>query len=91
MATPFTAVEMGAREIAHRVITDHMRQDILSDRIKPGTELPSTAKLAESWKTSMSTMHIALKNLVKEGLLERRHGSGTYVRERRQAMEIVGI
>ena len=91
MATPFTAVEIGTREIAHRVITDRMRQDILSDRIKPGTELPSTAKLAESWKTSMSTMHIALKNLVKEGRLERRHGSGTYVRERRQAMEIVGI
>ena len=91
MATPFTAVEIGTREIAHRVITDRLRQDILSDRIKPGTELPSTAKLAESWKTSMSTMHIALKNLVKEGLLERRHGSGTYVRERRQAMEVVGI
>jgi DNA-binding LacI/PurR family transcriptional regulator len=91
MATPFTAVEIGTREIAHRVITDRMRQDILSDRIKPGTEFPSTAKLAETWKTSMSTMHIALKNLVKEGLLERRHGSGTYVRERRSALDVVGI
>jgi DNA-binding LacI/PurR family transcriptional regulator len=54
-------------------------------------ELPSTIELAELWKTSKSTAHTALNNLVKEGLLERRHGSGTHVRVRPPSLDRMGI
>jgi len=91
MKTNFGAVEIARGEVAHRLIADKIREQILSGEIAPGFEMPSTAHMAEIWKTSMSTMHIALKNLVKEGLLERRHGSGTYVRERPRSLDRVGI
>ncbi|WP_269522737.1 GntR family transcriptional regulator [Coraliomargarita parva] len=91
MIEQFEEIKLERGEVAHRVITEHIRNKILTGEIAPGTEFPSTAQLAERWNTSNSTAHIALKNLVKEGLLERRHGSGTFVRERPRALKTMGI
>jgi DNA-binding LacI/PurR family transcriptional regulator len=91
MIEQFEEIKLERGEVAHRVITEHIREKILTGEIEPGTEFPSTAQLAVRWNTSNSTAHIALKNLVKEGLLERRHGSGTIVRERPRALKTIGI
>ncbi len=56
-----------------------------------GTKLPSTGELSKRWNTSNFTIHTALKNLVKEGMLERRHGRGTFVCERPDRLTRVGI
>ncbi|WP_309386238.1 GntR family transcriptional regulator [Cerasicoccus frondis] len=91
MIEQFEEIKLERGEVAHRVITENIRNKILTGKIAPGAEFPSTALLAERWNTSNSTAHIALKNLVKEGLLERRHGSGTFVRERPRALRTIGI
>lgn len=91
MIEQFEEITLERGEVAHRVIAEHIRNKILTGEIAPGTEFPSTAKLAERWNTSNSTAHIALKNLVKEGLLERRHGSGTFVRERPKTLKTIGV
>lgn len=91
MGSPYDGIEIGRREVAHRLITDRIREQILTGKLASGTELPSTADLAARWKTSVSTVHIALKNLVKEGLLGRYHGSGTFVLERAFTLKQVGI
>ncbi len=91
MIEQFEEIKLERGEVAHRVIAEHIRNKILTGEIAPGTEFPSTAQLAVRWNTSNSTAHIALKNLVKEGLLERRHGSGTYVRERPRSLQTIGI
>ncbi|MGE9291012.1 MAG: GntR family transcriptional regulator [Puniceicoccales bacterium] len=91
MIDQFEEIILKRGEVAHRVIAENLREKILTGKITAGTELPPTAQLAERWNTSNSTAHIALKNLVKEGLLERRHGSGTYVRERPRALKTIGI
>jgi DNA-binding LacI/PurR family transcriptional regulator len=88
---PFGGIEIGPREVAHRLISARLREQIIQGEILPGTELPPTAVLAEQWKTSYFTAHTALKNLVKEGLLERKHGSGTYVREQRNSLDCIGL
>ena len=88
---PFAGIEIGRREVAHRLISARLREQILKGEITPGTELPPTAVLAEQWKTSYFTAHTALKNLVKEGFLERKHGAGTYVRELRTTLDCIGL
>lgn len=91
MKPPLIEFKLGRAEVAHRVISEKFREAILSGSIVAGTELPSTGELAELWKTSKSTVHTALCNLVKEGLLERNHGSATYVRKQPLALTRVGI
>ena len=89
--TALSNLEVGPRGVAHRLISARLRQQILKGKIPPGTELPATGALATLWNTSKTTTHTALSTLVKEGLLERRHGSGTFVRESPQRLERVGI
>ncbi|WP_211176959.1 GntR family transcriptional regulator [Pseudonocardia acidicola] len=48
---------------------------------EPGAPLPAERELAKLLETSRSTVRQALSELVAEGRLERRHGSGTYVAE----------
>ena len=91
MEEQFSDFEVSQSEVAYKAVCDNLREQILTGKIAPKTELPSTIKLAELWKTSKSTVHAALNNLVKEGLLDRFHGTATYVRERRLALDRVGI
>ena len=82
---------LGPQEIVHRTISDKIRDQVLSGELAPGEKLLSTLNLAKLWKTSKSTAHTALNNLVKEGLLERHHGSCTYVRESPLKLSRIGI
>src|SRR3712207_4980019 len=47
----------------------------------PGVPLPTERELASVLSTSRTTVRQALTELVTEGRLVRRHGSGTYVAE----------
>ena len=60
-------------------------RDALASRIAKGEwtsdqPLPSEARLAEEYGLSVGTVRKGVDGLVQEGLLERRQGSGTYVR-----------
>src|SRR3954447_15565216 len=48
---------------------------------EPGVPLPTERELAAALATSRTTVRQALTELVTEGRLVRRHGSGTYVAE----------
>ena len=47
-----------------------------------GDLLPSEKELAEHYDVSRNTLRKALKTLEEEGMIERRHGSGTYLRNK---------
>ena len=49
------------------------------DGMKVGDRLPSERDLAEEWGVARMTVRRVVGRLVTEGVLERRHGSGTYV------------
>jgi DNA-binding FadR family transcriptional regulator len=91
MKLPAIDLNLRRNEVAHRVISEKLREAILSGKLMAGTELPSTGDLALLWKTSKFTVHTALRALVKEGLLQRNHGSATYVRKQPLALTRVGI
>ena len=67
--------------------------DDLRERLAAGTlplepdasgplKLPGEKELAEQYTASRSTIRLALRTLVNQGLLETRHGLGTYVLDR---------
>ncbi|WP_156096293.1 GntR family transcriptional regulator [Amycolatopsis jejuensis] len=57
-------------------------REIIRDEYRPGDRLPPEAKLAERIGVSRNTAREALADLVVEGLVERKWGVGTIVRER---------
>ena len=54
-------------------------QAILAGQFLPGSRLPPTRVLADHLKVSRNTVHLAYRQLVDEGYLEGRQGSGTRV------------
>lgn len=67
-----------------------VRDEILGmlDELEVGDALPSERKLAQDLKVSRPTLRAVIDELVREGLLLRRHGSGTYVAEPKIALPL---
>ncbi|RRQ85295.1 GntR family transcriptional regulator [Streptomyces griseofuscus] len=74
----------------HHEIADDLRQQITTGRIKPGERLPSEAGLAVRYKVSTVTLRNALAVLQAEGLVEKIHGKGNFVRHRPRKTVYVG-
>ncbi len=62
-----------------RQIYETLRESILSGRLKPGTRLPSTRALAQELDIARNTVSNAYEQLLAEGYLESKTGSGTRV------------
>jgi GntR family transcriptional regulator len=60
-------------------IQEYIAELILSGKLAPDTKIQSEREFSEDLGVSRMTVRRALTELVNEGLLERRHGSGTYV------------
>src|SRR5512143_2278562 len=60
-------------------IQEHIAELILSGKLAPDTKIQSEREYSEDLGVSRMTVRRALTELVNEGLLERKHGSGTYV------------
>ena len=57
-----------------------LRRDIESGRLKRGDRLPSEAELERAFEASRITVGRAVRDLQRAGLVERRPGSGSYVK-----------
>ncbi|MEU6329418.1 GntR family transcriptional regulator [Streptomyces sp. NPDC047049] len=74
-------------------IAHHIRDQILRGDLRPGDEVPSERQLAADWSVSRPTAARSLEALRQQGLVEKRQGSGTYVRGlavNRRARELYG-
>lgn len=65
---------------AYLRIAADIRARIAAGDLRPGDKVPSTAKLAEQYGLNPTSVRSAITMLQSEGLIERRRGSGTYVR-----------
>jgi GntR family transcriptional regulator len=74
----------------HHDIADDLRHQITTGRIKPGERLPSEAGLADRYKVSTVTLRSALAVLQGEGLIEKVHGKGNFVRRPLRKIVYVG-
>lgn len=61
-------------------VIEQLREQITSGGWPLGSRIPTETELAKSTGTSRNTVREAVGSLVHAGLLERRQGSGTYVR-----------
>lgn len=64
----------------YQVVFEALRRDIESGRLAEGAKVPSEAELVERFGASRITVGRAVRDLQQLGLVERRVGSGTYVR-----------
>jgi len=64
----------------HRQVYAAVRRDIESGRLADGARLPSEAVLGQKFGTSRITVSRAMRDLQVAGLIERRAGSGTFVK-----------
>jgi GntR family transcriptional regulator len=68
-------------------IQEYIAELILSGKMLPDSKIPSERDFSQELEVSRMTVRRAITELVNEGLLERRHGSGTYVAKPRVTYE----
>jgi GntR family transcriptional repressor for pyruvate dehydrogenase complex len=76
MSDAFQALDR--RSLAHDA-AEHLRELVSSGALRPGDKLPSERELAGRLGVSRPTLREAVRGLVIMGLLETRHGAGTFV------------
>ncbi|WP_183446712.1 GntR family transcriptional regulator [Microvirga lupini] len=66
-----------------------LRERILNGALEPGSRLPGELSIAAEYGVSRVTVRRALDTLAIDGLIDRRPGSGTFVREGNSVQPIV--
>ena len=73
------------KPLKHKAVTQEIREQIWSlisqGTLQPGSKLPSEKELLDQFEVSRPALREALHELIGEGILEMRHGQGTFVRE----------
>lgn len=64
----------------YRRLCQTLKSQIVAGTLKPGDALPAEAELTRRYQIALGTVRRAFEALVEEGLIERRHGHGTFVR-----------
>lgn len=67
----------------HLEISRHLLTEIAAGKYNVSDRLPSEAQLAKHFNVSRPTVIRALRDLLAEGIIERRAGSGTYLKDKR--------
>ena len=83
---------MTAKKTKHQQILEFVRQAILGGSYNAGDRLPTDGQLMRQFSTSRPTVARAMRDLEMEGYLERRAGSGSFVRVPAQTKpSLIGI
>ncbi|MCA9017567.1 MAG: GntR family transcriptional regulator [Planctomycetaceae bacterium] len=72
-------IERGSSTPISRQIMEQIRAHCLSGTLKPGDCLPSVRNLAQRLTVNVNTIVRVYERLSAEGLVEMRHGEGTFV------------
>jgi len=75
----------------YQQLAELLSREIASGSLKPGARLPSELELAERHAIGRPTVRQATELLVQRGLIERRRGSGTFVREEPRKVDLFSL
>jgi GntR family transcriptional regulator/MocR family aminotransferase len=73
------AMDRRSSQSLHRQLYGALRDGIVTGTIAPGTRLPSTRAMAAELRVGRNTVIAAFEQLLAEGFLDSRVGSGTHV------------
>jgi GntR family transcriptional regulator len=81
MSTPhLTLVEAQPGQSRYGALAAALRQRVIDGEWPAGSALPAETRLAAEHGVALGTLRRALELLAQQGLIERRHGKGTFVR-----------
>jgi GntR family transcriptional regulator len=72
-------LDRGVAAPLYKEVKRVLTQSLAQGEWRPGEPLPSEARLAQRYGVSIGTLRKAIDELVAEGVVVRRQGSGTYV------------
>lgn len=72
-------------------LQEHLRSRIESGEFSADTPLPTEAHLSEVYGVSRATVREALRSLVELGLVEKKHGVGTFVSKQKFDEQLPGL
>jgi GntR family transcriptional regulator len=75
----------------YRQLSDRLMGLIRSGHYAPGSRIPSEHHLAKTYQIGRPTIRQAIDLLVRKGVLTRRRGSGTYVCDRQQEVDLFSL
>ena len=75
----FIHIERGSSVPISRQIAEQLRSQCLSGTLVAGDKLPSVRELAQQLAVNVNTVFRIYERMAAEGLIELRHGDGTYV------------
>jgi GntR family transcriptional regulator/MocR family aminotransferase len=79
LVSALVAPDAASPEPLHRQLYGKLQNAILTGRIAPGAQIPSSRDLARELGVARNTVLNAVEQLIAEGYLQGEHGSGTYV------------
>jgi GntR family transcriptional regulator len=73
-------LDSSSRMPLYHQLAEHLQEQIRAGALTPGQKIPSEHELAASFGVGRPTVRQATDALIQRGMLVRRRGSGTYVR-----------
>jgi GntR family transcriptional regulator len=81
----FVRIQRGTSVPISRQIDAQIRAQIVAGALPAGHQLPSVRQLARELAVNVNTVFRVYGRLSSDGLIELRHGDGTYVSQRRKS------
>ena len=75
----------------YQQLADRIAEQIRSGVYPPGAKIPSEHQLAQEHKIGRPTVRQALDALVKKGLIQKRRGAGTFVKETPKEVDLLSL
>ncbi|HEX9513886.1 MAG TPA: PLP-dependent aminotransferase family protein [Puia sp.] len=79
ISLPFIRIDKKSARPLYEQLYDGIREAILKGYLQPNDRLPATRLIAEEWGISRNVVVLAFEQLILEGYLHSRSGSGSFV------------
>lgn len=79
------------KKTRYQEIESMLKKEIQHGNLQVGDYLPSENILCSNFSITRTTVRKALDNLLKEGYIEKQHGKGSRVKERRHSLGLLNV
>lgn len=77
-------LDLKSRKSIYEQVIDHLKEDIMTNVLAPGSKLPSVRELSKAITVNPNTIQKAYRELERQGYIYTTVGVGTFVADRSQ-------